>query len=152
MGRYKEYTKDTLEKAVEKYFKRITRLTTLKDRAGVPVVNQLGKTVIVTEYLVPPMIADLCNELEITRTTWNNYAKDPEMRPIVERARERIQAWNERELLLREGKDLKGIIFNLENNYGYRERHQMEVHGGVEEYLRKLEESNAGSSGPGDVH
>ena len=152
MPRKKEYTKSTLDRAVERYFKRITRLETLKDREGVPIVNQLGETVMVTEYLEPPTVSGLCEALKITRATWNNYAGDPELRPIVVRARERMQAWNERELLIREGKDLKGIIFNLENNYGYRERHQMEVHGGVEEYLRKLEESDVGSSGAGDVH
>ena len=38
-----------------------------------------------------------------------------------------MRAWNQMQLLTREGKDLKGIIFNLENNYGYSEKRQVEL-------------------------
>ena len=46
-----------------------------------------------------------------------------------------------------EGKDIKGIVFNLENNYGYRERHDLDFSSkGIEEYLQKLEEAGGGGS------
>ena len=139
MSREKCYTKRTLDNAVERYFKSITREKTVTDETGAPVVNRLGKTVTVTEYILPPTVADLCDALKITRATWSNYRKDPELGPIVEKAGERMRGWNERELLIRKGKDLKGIIFNLENNYGYREQHQMEVRGSVEDFLKQQE-------------
>lgn len=44
--------------------------------------------------------------------------KHPELAGIVEEARERMRAWNERELVTRPGKDVRGIIFNLQANYG----------------------------------
>ena len=40
---------------------------------------------------------------------------------------ERMKAWNEREMVTREGKNLKGILFNLTNNYGYSEKKEVEL-------------------------
>ena len=40
---------------------------------------------------------------------------------------ERMKAWNEHEMLTRPGKDLKGILFNLTNNYGYSEKKEVEL-------------------------
>ena len=38
-------------------------------------------------------------------------------------------------------------VFNLENNYGYRERHDLDFSSkGIEEYLQKLEEAGGGGS------
>ena len=140
MGAPKKYEDPAaLERAIEKYFRSITREKTLteavatdrKDKDGhtvyeqKPVVNGLGKVMTVTEYLIPPSVYDLCQFLRISESTWNNYCdgnKHPEFLGATTRARGRMRAWNERELLTRQGKDLKGIIFNLENNYGYKER------------------------------
>ena len=73
--------------------------------------------------------------------------KNPEFVEITQQVYERMKAWNERELLTRPGKDIKGIVFNLENNYGYRERHDLDFSSkGIEEYLQKLEEAGGGGS------
>lgn len=135
-GAQKKYTEKTLRKAVEKYFATITRQKTVTepvptgqfDRYGhpiceyVPVVNGLGEEVKVTEYLVPPSKGALAIALGIHRSTWDNYhdpEKYPEFQDIVTWADDRIHAWNEEQVLTRSGRDVKGIIFNLENNYGY---------------------------------
>ena len=162
-GRRKEYTPEKLERAVERYFKSITRRVQVteyvptgeKDKDGhaimekVPVLNSLGKEVWVTEYIVPPSQADLVDFLGIHRSTWNNYSdaeKNPQFAEITTRAWERMKAWNERELKTRPGKDLKGIIFNLENNYGYRERQSVDLNGGgIEAYLQKWAEEDKGA-------
>ena len=62
----------------------------------------------------------------------------PEFAEITEGVKARMQAWNERELLTRPGKDVKGIIFNLQQNYGYGgEKHEMELSGGaLEAWMR----------------
>lgn len=140
MGAPKKYDDPAkLEKAVEKYFKSITREVKLteskptgqKDKDGhmifeqVDIINGLGKPVTVMEYIVPPSVFDLCEFLKISESTWNNYCdaqKHPEFLGTTTRTRGRMRAWNEQQLLTRSGKDLKGIIFNLENNYGYKER------------------------------
>lgn len=136
MGRPKKYTARTLAKAVEAYFDSITREKELTERVGTgrrdgsgheifetkPVTNKLGQPVRVTEYVVPPSVKDLCDHLGVNRATWAEYAnpdKHPELAAIVRETRERLQAWNERELVTRPGRDVRGIIFNLQANYGY---------------------------------
>ena len=136
MSRPKKYTARTLKKAVDAYFDSITRdveLTELvdtgkRDKRGhavfepKPIINKLGQQARMTEYMVPPSVKDLCDHLGINRSTWADYAKEdkyPELTGIVQEVHERMKAWNERELLTRSGRDVKGIIFNLQVNYGY---------------------------------
>lgn len=160
MGAPKKYkTAKSLEKAVQAYFDSITREKTVmedkptgqRDKYGhmiyelVEVTNRLGQPVTVTEFLVPPSIGDLAQFLGIHRSTWYDYCdaeKYPEFSDTTSWALGRIHAYLERESLTREGKNLKGVIFNLENNFGYKER--LEVQTGVENYLRRLEEEGDG--------
>lgn len=159
MARPRKYEDaEKLRRAVEKYFNSITREremtekrdTGMRDDKGhviyedVVVLNKLGKPLKVTDYIVPPTVGDLCDALGITRETWREYCdreKHPEFSDTTTRARGRMMSWNERELLTREGKDCKGIIFNLENNYGYREQQSIDVHGSLENYLAQAAES-----------
>lgn len=154
MGAPKKYDEKSLDRAVRKYFDSITRDVAVtekkptgeKDRMGheiyelVPVLNKLGKQVIVTEYVVPPSVGDLSAFLGIHRSTWDNYCdreKYPEFFDTTTRAMGRIHAYLERESLTRRGKDLKGILFNLENNFGYKERLEM-TNDTVEGFLQKM--------------
>lgn len=144
MGAPKKYTARKLEKEIKRYFDSITREvqvtekkpTGRKDEMGheiceeVPVLNKLGEPVTVTEYIVPPTVGDLSDFLEIHRSTWDNYCdqeKYPEFFDTIMYARGRMHAYLERETLTRQGKDLKGVLFNLENNYGYSEKRQVEL-------------------------
>lgn len=159
MARPRGYTEKTLERAVNRYFRSITRKVTLTEQVPTgeldgkghpickaePILNQLGKPTEVTEYIVPPTVADLCAALGVHRSTWNNYCdatQYPEFAEITETARERMKAWNEREMLTRPGKDVKGVIFNLQQNYGYGgEKHEMALGGGaLEALLREADE------------
>ncbi len=155
MSRPREYTAVTLKRAVRRYFRSITRQvaqtemvpTGERDEKGhmiyepQPIINDLGEQVVVTEYILPPNVTDLCEALGIHRSTWANYCdaeQYPEFAEITEQVQARMQAWNERELLTRPGKDIKGIIFNLQQNYGYGgEKHEMELSGGaLEAWMR----------------
>lgn len=155
-GRPRRYTAKSLEDAAERYFLSISRQTPVteavqterRDSMGHviyeqrPVLNSLGEEVMRTEYFLPPSIGGLCESLGIDKSTWANYSnskKHPEFARITERVKEKMQAWNEQELLTREGKDLKGIIFNLEHNYGYGEKASQGESEGIEEYLKRLE-------------
>ena len=161
MGAPKKYDDPKkLERAVEKYFKSITRQVCLtekkptgeKDKDGhviyedVQIINALGEPVTVTEFIVPPSVFDLCEFLKISESTWNNYCdpkKHPEFLGTVTHTRGRMRAWNELQLKTRPGKDLKGIIFNLENNYGYKERLELS-NDSMESFLQKQLEEGAG--------
>ena len=160
MGRPKKYTKNTLAKAVDHYFGSITRIVTAKelvetgkrDDKGhiiferIPIKNSLGEEAKVEEYIVPPTVGALCQHLGIHRSTWAEYC-DPEEHPefsdTTTYAQGRIHAYLERESLTRQGKDLKGVLFNLENNFGYKERLEMSNET-VEGYLQKMLESEEG--------
>ena len=159
-GRHKIYTPTTLETAVRRYFKSISREKTVtesvptdkKDEKGhiifktQPITNRLGKEMKTIEYIVPPSLAGLCAYLHIHRSTWNNYCEQEEYQEITGFVYEELKAWNENELLVRSGKDVKGIIFNLENNYDYRERKSVDLGGeGVEAYLQRLRDSGEGA-------
>lgn len=142
MGRPKgtnKYTKKTLTKAVQEYFDSISREVELtekvdsgkKDKDGhviwniVKIQNKLGETMKVTEFLVPPSEGGLCRYLNIHRSTWWKYSdsrQHPEFAQITLWAKEIMQGYREEQLLTRPGKDIKGIVFDLENNYGYGER------------------------------
>ena len=142
MGRPKKYTKKGLREAVERYFDSISRIVPLtekrptdrRDSSGhviyevVPVVNKLGQQAKVEEFVVPPTVGGLCEFLGIHRSTWNEWCDEdvyPEFSDTITRARGRMRAWCESQLLIR--KDVKGIIFNLQNNYDYRERREIEL-------------------------
>lgn len=162
MSRPKRYEDaEKLDKAVEKYFKSISREKVVtetvdtgeKDNYGHTVyeqreiTNRLGKPVVIVEYVEPPTVAGLCEFLGINEATWARYANQdlhPEFCNTITRARGRMKAWNERELLVREGSNVKGIIFNLENNYGYKEAHSVNVTGTLEQWLNKQAEDGYG--------
>lgn len=144
MGRPRKYTKARLEKAIRQYFLKITReeVVTVPEDTGeldkyghkiyreVPAVNQLGEELKETRYLVPPTIGGLCLYLGISSSTWAEYAdesKHPEFSAAAAYARGRIKAYLQQELLTRNGRDVKGIIFDLQNNHGYREKVELDT-------------------------
>lgn len=160
MGAPKKYDEKKLDKAVKKYFRSISREVTLtekkptgeRDKMGhaiyedVEILNALGKPMTVTEYLVPPTVGGLSDFLGIHRDTWHDYCdhdKHPEFSDTTTYAQGRIHAYLEREMLTRQGKDLKGVLFNLENNFGYKERLEV-VNDTVEGFLQRQLEQGGG--------
>lgn len=144
MGRPRKYTERTLRKAVEAYFRGITRTVTLQEQVNTgekdgwghwvyelrDVRNDDGEPVKVRQFVVPPTVGGLCEALGIHRSTWADYCdgeKHPEFRELTAWAREAIQHYLESELLGRDGKNLKGVIFSLQNNFGYSEKREVEL-------------------------
>lgn len=152
-GAPKKYTAKTLKKAVEDYFAAITREKIVTEPVPTgrlddyghpifqdqPVKNSLGSWVMVTEYLVPPSIGALATALGIHRSTWDNWHDQetyPEFQEIVTWADDKILAWKEEQVLTRPGKNLKGIIWDLDNNHGY--------------YRKRSEENRSKDTGQGE--
>ena len=142
MGRPKKYTKSTLDAAVRRYFASISRYVPATERVATgqldryghavyedrPITNSLGEEVQILEYIVPPTVGGLCAYLGIHRDTWHDYCdgkKHPEFSDTAAYAGGCIRAWLEQQLLTR--KDVKGIIFDLQNNHGLSERKQLEL-------------------------
>lgn len=148
MGRPRRYTGKRLREAVERYFLSISRIVDITEMvptgeldknghtvyAQKTVCNQLGEPAKRLEYLIPPTVGGLCMFLKIHRSTWNEWSdseKYPEFSDTITHARGRMRAYLDQELLTR--KDVKGVIFDLENNYGCRE--SVQITGSVEKYL-----------------
>ena len=155
MGRRKKFTRKALREAVGRYFDSISREVEITEKVDsgkrdghghviydtVKVKNKLGETATVTEYIVPPTLSGLCSFLKIDQSTWSRWCdadKFPEFKDIIEQTKEKMLTWREEQLLTR--KDVKGLIFDLENNYGYRERRDVKVSGSIEDLLKSLEE------------
>lgn len=149
MSREKTYTPDSLEKAVNKYFKSITRIKHVTEKVDSgrrdeknhviyeerEVINRYGKPLEIEEYIIPPTIEDLAAFLGIHRSTWTNYCNDELYFDTTTRARGRIRAYLHRELLTREGKDIRGVMFDLQNNFGFSDKKQVEIGPGTKKLL-----------------
>ncbi len=141
-GREKKYTPKSLEKAVGNYFMSISRTQPVTEPVWTgelderghkvyelqPVMNDLGEIMTHREYAIPPTVSGLCQYLGIHRATWARYC-DPEQYPefcdTTTRARGCLRAYLEEQLLIR--KDVRGIIFDLQNNHGYAEKREVEL-------------------------
>ena len=130
-GRPKKYTRKSLQKAVDGYFASISRKVRVVDDDGEAVYNDVGDSIWVTEYIRPPTVSGLCLHLGVDRSTWQNYADPrlhPELAEITAYAKVRMETYLEEQLLTRE-KNVQGLIFNLQNNYGWKEKREVELGG-----------------------
>jgi len=129
VSRPKKYTDKTFEEAVERYFHSISGMREARNGLGQPILNDEGAPIYVRVYAVPPTISGLCLFLGIDRSTWQNYGdteSEPKKAAVVRSARARIEAYLEEQLLTRE-KSVQGIIFNLQNNYGWKNKTEVEI-------------------------
>ena len=131
MGRWKKY-KSVAEfsDAVESYFSGITYTENARKPdtwisgkyvPGDEIIGNDGKPIEIKRYAVPPSITELQCYLGISRQTWSMYAQREGYRDVIEIARMRVEAYLTQQLVLM-GRDCKGIIFSLENNFGYADR------------------------------
>lgn len=144
-GRRKSFsTAAKFSAACDKYFSSISRTVTALDGSGKPITNDDGEPIKYTEYVIPPSISALCLFIGIERSTFRNYENEknsdkyPGFREVCQHCRDRIECWLETEVNTRR-KGLQGIIFNLKNNYGWRDKTEIELGEGT---LRQMEVSS----------
>ena len=112
---------------VDAYFASISRTVEATERIETgaktfveqPILSDAGEPIRYREYVVPPTVWGLCEYLGITPKTWNSYCdrlKHPEMQDAVLRADGLMREWKEQALLTR--KDVRGIIYHIQNNMG----------------------------------
>lgn len=138
--RTKKYeTAAALLKAVDKYFDKIsgmvdvTEVVMLMDDDGHPVIGKKGPVYVQQkvydkkgnvrqrlQYYVPPSLAALCLDIGISQVTWAAYTDDAELGPVCEYAKLKVEAYLTEQVNIRDRP--QGVIFNLQNNYGWRER------------------------------
>lgn len=157
MGRPKKYTAASLKKGVAAYFNSIryeqavVHKEVYKGDDGtaryrdVIACDEEGKPIMQKVWTKPPSLAGLCLHLKISRDTWAEYGKDPDMGPIVQEARMIVEDYWSDQL----ANDCKGARFALEANMGWGERwstKQEIVHNvgnSLEEILKQQEEPDA---------
>lgn len=130
IGRPKKYkSKKALSAEIERYFRSISHTEAVKNALGQVVFNDDGELMTYTHYDRPPSVLGLCLFLGIDRRTWENYCDEklhPEFKNITSHTRARLEAYLEEQLLTRE-KGIQGIIFNLQNNYGWKDKKEVEL-------------------------
>lgn len=132
MGRWRKYkTAEEFESAVESYFNGITYLREMRYPdvwmngawlKGDPIIGLDGEPLTMREYIYTPSMCDLENYLMISRETMSNYRERKGYRDVIEDAERRIKAYKLRLLDDPSNKNSRGLIFDLENNHGMRER------------------------------
>ena len=103
---------DHLDDEGKEVFKRVPRL------------NNAGEQVYITEYFERPSILGLCAHLGITRDTLLEYEAQEEFSDTVKRAKSRIEQYLEEQLYRKD--QVVGLIFNLKNNFGWKDKTEVE--------------------------
>ena len=73
-----------------------------------------------------PTMSGLAYHLEMDRRTLLEYSKDDEFSPTIKKARDRVHIALEQRLY---GNNVTGIIFNLKNNFGWKDVKAQEITG-----------------------
>lgn len=132
MGRPPKYkTVEELEKLIDKYFlscweQKIDMFGNpifMKDKKG----KKTNKKVMIQKE--PYTITDLAIALGTTRETLIDYEKKDDFSDTIKRAKEMCQGYAERQLFI--GKNPTGAIFNLKNNYGFKDKTEQEHSGNL---------------------
>jgi hypothetical protein len=157
-GRPRKFTARGFEKACEAYFDSICyqtermRAVPVRDEEGFPelddfghqkfqykpIITAAGKPAFETVWTEPPSLTGLCLYLGIDRATFSRYGTyDPEHPEeserfcnTVTRARGRVEAYLESRL--EDKSAARGAIFNLQQNFGWKERKELELGAGAQ--------------------
>lgn len=151
-GRPKKYTAAGFEKACEAYFDSISYLEPVmkpvvrRDDKGYPILDRYGhqqvryeqvitangKPCVETRWVEPPSLTALCLYLGIDRATFARYGTEDPDNPeserfcnTVTRARGRVEAYLESKL--EDKSAARGAIFNLQQNFGWKEKKEVEL-------------------------
>ena len=109
---------EEMQKAIDEYFDEITITKT----------NNEGKEY--QKYVRPPTVTGLAYALGTTRKTLLDYQNkyEEEYRNTITRAKTKIEMYSEEQLYRGQGKT-NGIQFNLKNNFGWKDKQEVEHSG-----------------------
>lgn len=112
-GRPKAYTEvEVMQQKIDKYFKEC-----YKNKE-------------------PYTVTGLCLALDITRETLSEYSKKDEFSDTIKKAKLKVENYLEKSLITTG--PATGIIFNLKNNFGWKDKQEIEHSGEVNNPFKNL--------------
>lgn len=73
----------------------------------------------------PYTVSGLANALDMTRQSLLNYEEKEEFFDTIKRAKSKIEQFAEESLFI--GSNTAGVIFNLKNNYNWKDKQEIEA-------------------------
>lgn len=131
-GRPRKFeTIEKLQRKIDRYFKScwaqkmdvLGNPMFIRDKSG----KQTKKKVLI--QIKPYTVTGLAVFLDVDRDTLLNYEAKSEFFGTIKRAKQRCETYAEESLFI--GKNVSGAIFNLKNNYGWKDRAETEHSGSV---------------------
>lgn len=134
-GRPPKYkTAEEMQKVIDEYFESCFRIMRNKDGEGM-IDPKTGEYCY--EQHKPFTVSGLAYALGIDRRTLLNYSEKDEFFPTIKRAKNRIETFLEESLIT--GSSCTGIIFNLKNNYDWRDKQEnINIETSYEDYIKKV--------------
>lgn len=93
----------------------------------VPVLDKDGNIMMIEKE--PLTLTGLALYLDTDRRTLLNYEENAEFFPTIKKAKVRIEQYAEKQLFNTSAKNIAGVIFNLKNNYGWKDKQDIEHSG-----------------------
>ncbi len=87
----------------------------------------------------PYTITGLAYAMDTSRETLMNYEGRGEFFDTIKKAKDKCSLYAEEQLFL--GKNTAGIIFNMKNNYGWKDKQEIEHSGGIDKLTDEQVES-----------
>lgn len=133
-GRPKAYTDvEIMQQKIDSYFDSC--FEPKRDKEGKILRDFDGSAIMVQTK--PFTLSGLALALDIDRRTLLNYSKDDKFFPTIKKARNKIEAFLEEQLITNGG---TGVIFNLKNNYGWKDKQEnVNLNTSYEDYLKRVE-------------
>lgn len=123
-------TPKALHDAIEHYFASISYTVPMHSKdTGDIITNDEGCPIMQRMFAIPPTVCGMCLSLGIDRSTWQNYCNNelhPEFIEVTGKAKAVLESWLEQELLSRQG-NVRGLVFALQNNCGWREKKEVDL-------------------------
>lgn len=121
-------TVESLSYQIDRYFNSISYDEIASNEAGAPVVNRDGVEAVKTVYISPPSVLGLCLHLGISRESLLDYEIREGFSDTVKSAKLKVEQYLADQL--HRPTQVAGIIFNLKNNFGWKDTQTIEQVGG----------------------
>lgn len=104
----------------------------------VPIKNVMGEEIKVREIAARPSKTALCDFLQLRPASYERYKKSEETGEILREAEELIKDWATGELLKRDDKTVKGVMYYLDNAFGWADKKEVSLGAETAEKIQAL--------------